>query len=132
MEAADMPDRNGIQRARGSCARRIACALVFAPAIVLGPASAPAHADRPHDHDRAREALEAGEILPLSTILQRVERENPGQVLDVELEREREHGEMRWVYRIKLLRPGGTRARLEVDARDGRVIASRTRERKTD
>lgn len=127
-----MPDRNGIQRAGGSRARRIACALVFAPAIVLGPGVAPAHADRPHDHDRAREALEAGEILPLSTILQRVERENPGQVLDVELEREREHGETRWVYRIKLLRPGGTRARLEVDARDGRVIASRTRERKTD
>jgi len=129
-----MPDRNGMQGARGWRARRVACALVFAPAIVLGPGAAPAHADRPHDHDhdRAREALEAGEILPLSTILQRVERENPGQVLDVELEREREHGETRWVYRIKLLRPGGTRARLEVDARDGRVIASRTRERKTD
>lgn len=127
-----MSDRHGMQRARASRARRIACAFAFAPAIVLGPGAAPAHADRPHDHDRAREALEAGEILPLSTILQRVERENPGQVLDVELEREREHGETRWVYRIKLLRPGGTRARLEVDARDGRVIASRVRERKTD
>lgn len=127
-----MSGRHRMHGARSSRARRIACALVFAPAIVLGPGAAPAHADRPHDHDRAREALEAGEILPLSTILARVEREHPGQVLDVELEREHEHGEARWVYRIKLLRPGGTRARLEVDARDGRVLASRTRERKTD
>ena len=127
-----MSDRHGMQKARALRARRLACALVFAPAFALGPGAAPAHADRPHDHDRAREALEAGEILPLSTILQRVEREHPGQVLDVELEREREHGDARWVYRIKLLRPGGTRAKLEVDARDGRVIATRTRERKTD
>ncbi len=39
------------------------------------------------DHDRARQALEAGEVLPLRTILDRVEREYPGQVLEVELER---------------------------------------------
>jgi hypothetical protein len=39
-------------------------------------------------HDRARQAVEAGEILPLRTVLERVERDYPGQVLDVELERE--------------------------------------------
>jgi uncharacterized membrane protein YkoI len=39
------------------------------------------------DHERARKALEAGEVLPLKAILQRVERAHPGQVMDVELER---------------------------------------------
>ena len=45
-----------------------------------------AHADE-EDHERARKALQAGEVLPLKTILERVERAYPGQVMDVELER---------------------------------------------
>ena len=58
------------------------------------------------DHDRARQALEAGEVLPLGTILERVERDHPGQVLDVELELEKHDGVERWVYEVKLLRTG--------------------------
>jgi uncharacterized membrane protein YkoI len=42
---------------------------------------------RSGDHDRARQAVEAGEVLPLRTILERVERDYPGQVVEVELER---------------------------------------------
>ena len=42
-------------------------------------------------------------------------------VLEVELER---HGQ-RWIYEIKLLRPGGALSKLLVDARDGTVIANR-------
>lgn len=68
-----------------------------------------------HDHDRARRALESGEIVPLRTILERVERDYPGQIMEVELERE----DTRWLYEIKVLRTGGALVKLVFDARDG-------------
>ncbi len=76
------------------------------------------------DHDRARQALEAGEVLPLQTIMQRVERDYPGQVIEVELERDRD----RWVYEIKTLRSGGSLVKLKVDARDGSILGVKGRE----
>ena len=77
-------------------------------------------ADDP-DHDRARQAVEAGDVLPLRTILERVERDYPGQVMEVELEREK--GE--WVYEVKLLRKGGALIKLKVLARDGTILGFR-------
>jgi len=74
-------------------------------------------ADKP-DHDRARQAVEAGDVLPLRTILDRLEHEYPGQVMEVELDREK--GE--WVYEIKLLRKGGILMKLKVLARDGTIL----------
>jgi uncharacterized membrane protein YkoI len=79
------------------------------------------------DHDRARRALEAGEVLPLGTILTRLEREHPGQVLDVELDLEQHDGVERWVYEVKLLRKGGALVKLEVDARTGAVISRKVK-----
>ena len=77
------------------------------------------------DHERARKALEAGEVLPLNTILERVERVYPGQVMDVELEREHRGAGGRWIYEVKVLRSGGALVRLKVDARDGTVLGSK-------
>lgn len=77
-----------------------------------------AAADR-HDHELAREALAAGEILPLRTVLESVERKSPGKVLAIELERRRG----RWLYEIKLLRPGGALVKVWVDAADGSLVA---------
>jgi uncharacterized membrane protein YkoI len=71
-----------------------------------------------HDHDRARAALQAGEILPLPTIMARVAQSHPGHVLEVELEREDE----RWIYELKLLQPSGGLLKLEIDAQSGAVI----------
>ncbi len=70
------------------------------------------------DHDRARQALEAGEVLPLRTILERVEREHPGQVMEVELDREKGV----WLYEIKILREGGALVKLKINARDGTLL----------
>lgn len=75
------------------------------------------------DHDRARQAVEAGEVLPLHAILQRVARDYPGQAIEVELERDRG----RWIYEIKLLRSGGALVKIKVDARDGSVIGVKGR-----
>ncbi len=74
------------------------------------------------DHDRARAALVAGEVLPLDDVLQRVARQHPGHVLEVELERE----DGRWVYELKLLQGDGGVLKLEVDARDGTVLRRRS------
>lgn len=76
------------------------------------------------DHERARRALEAGEVLPLRAVLERVERDYPGQVVEVELERE----DGAWLYEIKLIRPGGAVVKLRLDAHDGTLYAAEGRE----
>lgn len=71
-----------------------------------------------HDHDRARQALEAGEILPLRGILEGIEHDHPGRIMEVELEHKNEG----WRYEVKLLREDGTLVKLKIDARDGKVL----------
>ncbi|MDX9968020.1 MAG: PepSY domain-containing protein [Hydrogenophaga sp.] len=70
------------------------------------------------DHEEARQALERGQVLPLRTVLDQVERSYPGQVLKVEFE----HDDGRYIYEIGLLQPDGRMVRLEIDAVDGRVL----------
>lgn len=101
--------------------RTIAFIAVAAFAAAMTPAPAPAGEP---DHERARRALERGEVLPLRAILDTVERDHPGRVVEVELERE--HG--RWIYEIELIGDGGRLEKLEIDARDGAVLRSRGRE----
>ena len=108
-------------RSAGKQLRRLAPMLAAALMLVIVP---PVSADS--DHDRARQALEAGEILPLKTVLERLARDTPGQVMEVELERSSE----RWIYEIKLLQTGGALIKLKVDARDATVIKTST-DRKT-
>lgn len=76
------------------------------------------------DHERARQAVQAGQVLPLRTVLERLERAHPGQVLEVELEREDEH----WLYEIKLLQPDGRLLKLQLDARTADVLRSKGRD----
>ncbi|MDD2808920.1 PepSY domain-containing protein [Rhodoferax sp.] len=97
-------------------------------AAVLLMASGHGHTDSDHDHDRARQALEAGEVLPLHKILERVHKEVPGEVLDVELDRDNDHGAVSWTYKIKVLRQGGDRVKLKIDARTGRLISRKTKD----
>lgn len=77
------------------------------------------------DHDLAHRALEEGQVLPLRTVLDRVEREYQGQVLKVEFERD----DGRFVYKIRLLQKDGRVVRLEVDAVDGAVLGVKRKER---
>ena len=104
---------------------RLRNTLLAIAALLLAWASTVVSAGDGHggDHDRARQALEAGEVLPLRVILERVERAYPGQIVEVELERE--HG--RWEYEIKLLRSGGSLVKLKVDARDGSILGVKGR-----
>ncbi|HRP95248.1 MAG TPA: PepSY domain-containing protein [Rhodocyclaceae bacterium] len=76
------------------------------------------------DHDRARQALERGEIMSLRAVLDRVEAEYPGEIIEVELERE----EGQWRYEVKLLRAGGAMIELDIDAHDGTVLGMKGRD----
>ncbi|MBI1906601.1 MAG: PepSY domain-containing protein [Rhodocyclales bacterium] len=96
--------------------KRSSWAATLLAVLLLTAWAVPGRADG-DDHERARRALEAGEVLPLRTVLDRIEPDHPGQVMEVELERE----DGVWVYEIKLLRAGGALVKLEVDARDGSV-----------
>lgn len=79
------------------------------------------------DHDRARQALQSGEILPLDKILASVAATHPGQVLEVELDRERYGGKKIWVYEIKSMTQDGKLQKLEVDAKTGEVLQVRSK-----
>lgn len=77
-----------------------------------------------NDQDSARAAVQAGQVLPLKTLLDRLEREYPGQV--VELELEQHHG--RWIYEVKVLQAGGRLVKVKLDAASGQVLSRRDRE----
>jgi uncharacterized membrane protein YkoI len=96
-------------------------------ATLLGAAllsGAQASDKRDHDHERARAAVLAGEVMPLADLLARLQRTHPGQVLELELERE--HG--RWLYEVKLLQSNGQLVKLELDARSGSVLSVKRRQ----
>ena len=88
---------------------------------VLSVGWAPTARASDDDHEQAHRAVQAGEVMPLRSVLERLEREHPGQVLDVELEREDD----RWIYEIKLLQSGGQRVKLKLDARSAELIQRR-------
>lgn len=100
--------------------RRLAVAGLAACALGAGGAL---HADE-GDHELARQALEQGKVLPLRTVLDKVEREYQGQALKVEFERD----DGRFVYKIRLLQSDGRMAKLKVDAMDGRVLGIQRKE----
>lgn len=97
--------------------------LCAALALVIGASTAAARESPDADQDRARAAVRAGEAMPLSALLERVQRSHPGQVLRVELE----HDDGRWIYELRVLQADGRLLKLEVDARSGEVLEAKTR-----
>ena len=100
--------------------------VLMALAVAAATAGTAAQAaERSHgDHDLARQALEQGKVLPLRTVLEKVEREYQGQVLKVEFE----HEDGRFLYEIRLLQQDGRMAKLKIDAVDGRVLQIKRKE----
>lgn len=70
------------------------------------------------DHAAAARARAAGEILPLTDILEHVKATYPGDVVGIELDRE----DGRWVYEIKLITPESRYLEIYVDARDKSIV----------
>lgn len=87
----------------------------------------PGSSSREHDHNRAKNAVKAGEILPLSTVLDIAAKAYPGKVLEVELEYEHE----RWVYEFKILQANGVVLKLYLDAKDGSLVKKKLKDSKS-
>ena len=85
----------------------LALLLVVLLAVCTPPAGA-----RDRDQDRARNALLQGEIRPLSAVLKTVRDKVPGEIIEIELDRE----DKGWVYEVKVLTSNGRRKKVDVDA----------------
>lgn len=75
------------------------------------------------DHERARAAVQAGQVMPLPTLLDKLQRSHPGRVLELELEQEAGT----WVYEMRLLQADGQLLKLKLDARTAQVLSTRRR-----
>lgn len=104
--------------------RRVRPRIVLAALLLTGLAQPPAWASDSRDHERARAAVEAGQVLPLPTLLERLRRTHPGQVLELELESD--NG--RWIYEVKLLQANGQLLKLDVDAATAQVLEVKRKE----
>jgi len=71
------------------------------------------------EHDAVRRAVEKGQYKPLAEILEAVEKQCPGRILDVDLERDRS-GHM--VYEVKSLGRDGQRCVFHFDATSGALL----------
>lgn len=98
--------------------RRLAAGVLVLLVAALLPAGGGAQDAPGIHHDRARAARERGEVLPLERILAIVERDFPGRVIEVELERE--NG--RLIYEIELLLADGRVLEAEFDAQSGELV----------
>ncbi len=92
-------------------------ALLLLAAALAGLPVYPAQAGK-DDHVEARELLQRGEIVPLARILEVVQQRVPGDVIEVELERE----DGLWEYKVKVLTPAGNVRKLYLDARNATVL----------
>ena len=93
-------------------------------ALCLFGASPMLQADDHGSHELARHALEQGRVLPLRTVLEKIERDYQGQALKVEFEQD----DGRFLYKIRLLQSDGRMAKLKVDAVDGKVLEIKRKE----
>jgi uncharacterized membrane protein YkoI len=118
-----MKNRSATQRTCLTATRLVAAQLAALAATLM--VAMPAAADSRRDHERARAAVEAGEVMPLAKVLERLATTHPGQVLEVELERD----DGRWLYEVRLLHRDGRLMKLELDARTAKVLSERTRSR---
>lgn len=92
--------------------------------LLLGSLNTVTWAD--DDHYQSRRAFQAGEVMPLRTLLDKIEKDYPGQVLEVELEREQQQ----WYYEVKMLSDEGRLQKLIVDAKTGEVMGIKQKKSK--
>lgn len=87
--------------------------------LLIGPDTVQARSRG--DHERAHSAVQAGEVMPLEQVLARIAKQQPGQVLKIELERE----DGLWTYEVKILRSDGQLVKLLLNARTAEVLCHR-------
>ena len=83
--------------------------IVAAPSLARG--------DDPENRDEVRRAVEAGEVLPLAKILERVRGKVSGDIAGIEINRE----DGRWQYEFRVIERSGRVLEVHVDARTGNI-----------
>lgn len=73
------------------------------------------------DHDRARRLRDAGDILPLETLIERTRAVRPGRILELELKEKKD----RIIYEVELVDEQGVVWELYFDARSGELLKSK-------
>ena len=103
---------------------RLPCPLTVVPTILLVAALAsitlaPSHArdDDPERREAVRRAVEAGEVLPLSQILEKVRLSVSGDITGIEVNREGG----RWRYEFRVIDGAGRVLEVHVDAHSGSI-----------
>jgi uncharacterized membrane protein YkoI len=74
--------------------------------------------DRDDDSHRARNAVSSGTILPLATILRRLDSGFAGRLIDADLKRR----SGRVIYELQIVTPAGRVLEVDVDAATARVV----------
>lgn len=93
--------------------------LALSVTVMLLSVMSMAHAD--DDHIEAKRLLDAGEIMPLESILKNVREKFPGNILEVKLESE----DRDIVYEVEVLGDDGVVKEVYIDARSGEVLFSK-------
>lgn len=91
--------------------------LLAALTLLASPLISHARDDDSERRDAVRRAVEAGEVLPLSQILEKVRVRVPGDITGIEIEREKG----RWQYEFRIIDHGGRVLEVHVDAHSGNV-----------
>jgi uncharacterized membrane protein YkoI len=99
----------------------VAAILALCLSLAAGTALADRHSsgDQAYDdHERVWETRKRGSILPLETILDRVLKTFPGEVIEIEFDDD----DGLLIYEIKVLTRRGIVLEMDVDARNGRIL----------
>ena len=91
--------------------------LLLLVALAVGASPVAVHAD--DDWLELHREVEAGRILALPTVLNRLEADYIGQVVEVEFERD----DGRAIYEIEMIGPDGQIVEFEVDAETGELMS---------
>lgn len=70
------------------------------------------------ERDELRRAVERGEVVPLMTLITRIQEQYRGEIIEVELE----YDDGFLIYEIDLLTPGGHKIEFEFDAKTGQQL----------
>ena len=117
--AAPMASRKGrnlLQRPLMFCLMMIISAPLQ---LAIADADEQRWEDDDNSYDQARRALSRGDVLPVEEIMKHLKSRVPGQVLEVEFEREG----TRWVYEFKVIDESGRRLEVYLDAKTGDLIS---------
>lgn len=69
-------------------------------------------------YEEARRLSESGDILPLGTLLSTIQKQHPGEILEVEFE----HDRGRYLYEIEILDELGAVLEFKIDAVTGEIL----------